>query len=41
MASPFQQQSLYRKLTYAALILVLFTVAWGWRTREISLRHGH
>ncbi len=37
MASPFQQQSLYRKLTYAALILVLFTVAWGWRTREISL----
>jgi hypothetical protein len=37
MASPFQQQAFYRKLTYGALILVLFTLAWGVRTRELRL----
>src|SRR6185437_9043271 len=31
MASPFQRQALQRKLIYAALILVLLTVTWGWR----------
>jgi hypothetical protein len=31
MASPYQQQALQRKLIYAALILALFTAAWGWR----------
>ncbi len=37
MASPFQRQALNRKLTYAGLILVLFTVAYLWRTREFSV----
>lgn len=37
MASPFQQQAFYRKLTYGALILVLFTLAWAVRTREMKL----
>lgn len=37
MASPFQQQAFYRKLTYGALILGLFTVALLWRKGEINL----
>src|SRR5579875_44460 len=37
MASPFQQQALYRKLTYGALILALFTLALGWRKGELRL----
>jgi hypothetical protein len=37
MASPFQRQALNRKLTYAGLILVLFTAAYLWRTKEFSL----
>jgi hypothetical protein len=37
MASPFQQQALYRKLTYGALILALFTLALGWRKGELKL----
>src|SRR5579875_1644476 len=36
MASPFQQQARYRKLTYGALILVLFTLALGWRKGELK-----
>jgi hypothetical protein len=40
MASPFQRQALNRKLTYAALILVLFTVAYVWRSKEFSV-FGH
>src|SRR5262245_3075719 len=35
MASPFQQQSVRRKLVYTGLILVLFSVtAFGWRGME-------
>jgi hypothetical protein len=37
MASPFQQQVFYRKLIYGGLILVLFTLAWSVRTREMNL----
>lgn len=37
MASPFQRQAFYRKLTYGALILVLFTAALGWRKGEVKL----
>ncbi|HTU90890.1 MAG TPA: hypothetical protein VMF69_12505 [Gemmataceae bacterium] len=37
MASPFQRQALYRKLTYAALILGLLTVALGWRKGKMNL----
>jgi hypothetical protein len=37
MASPFQQQAFYRKLTYGALILGLFTLALGWRKGEMKL----
>jgi hypothetical protein len=37
MASPFQRQALHRKLTYAALILILFSAAWVWRTQELKL----
>ncbi len=37
MASPFQQQALHRKLIYAALILVLFTTAYVWRSKEFSV----
>jgi hypothetical protein len=37
MASPFQQQAFYRKLTYGALILALFTLALGWRKGELKL----
>lgn len=40
MASPFQRQALNRKLTYAALILVLFTAAYLWRSKEFSV-FGH
>src|SRR5579883_1438926 len=40
MASPFQRQALNRKLTYAGLILVLFTVAFVWRSKELSV-FGH
>lgn len=36
MASPFQQQVRQRKFLYLALILVLFTVAWGWRRGVID-----
>lgn len=37
MASPFQRQALYRKLTYGALILGLFTLSLGWRKGELRL----
>ena len=37
MASPFQRQAFYRKLTYGALILGLFTLALGWRKGELRL----
>jgi hypothetical protein len=37
MASTFQQQALYRKLIYAALILVLWFVAYQWRNADFSL----
>jgi hypothetical protein len=37
MASPFQRQAFYRKLTYGALILVLFTLALAWRKGEAKL----
>ncbi len=37
MASPFQQQAFYRKLTYGALILGLFTLALAWRKGELKL----
>jgi hypothetical protein len=37
MASPFQRQAFYRKLTYGALILGLFTLALGWRKGELKL----
>jgi hypothetical protein len=37
MASPFQRQALHRKLIYGALILVLFTVAYVWRSKEFSV----
>ena len=40
MASPFQRQALHRKLTYAASILVLFTAAFVWRSKEFSV-FGH
>ncbi|MBY0228941.1 MAG: hypothetical protein K2W96_06665, partial [Gemmataceae bacterium] len=36
MASPFQQQQRQRKMLYLALILVLFTGAWGWRRYVID-----
>ncbi|HEY7424374.1 MAG TPA: hypothetical protein VH682_09120 [Gemmataceae bacterium] len=36
MASPFQQQALRRKLIYAALIIVLFTVAFIWRKADFK-----
>ena len=31
MASPFQQQVRQRQILYIALIIVLFTAAYGWR----------
>jgi hypothetical protein len=37
MANTFQRQALNRKLLYGALILVLFTVAYLWRSQEFSL----
>jgi hypothetical protein len=37
MASPFQQRALQRKLIYVALIIVLGTIAWAWRTREFRV----
>jgi hypothetical protein len=37
MASPFQRQAFNRKLTYAASILVLFTVSYLWRSKEFSI----
>ncbi|MHB1421954.1 MAG: hypothetical protein ACYC3I_01915 [Gemmataceae bacterium] len=37
MASPFQRQALNRKLIYAAMILVLFTVAYLWRSKEFHI----
>lgn len=37
MASTFQRQALQRKLTYAALILVLFTVAFVWRSKDFRV----
>jgi hypothetical protein len=37
MASPFQQQAFYRKLTYGAFILGLFTLALAWRKGELKL----
>ncbi len=36
MASPFQQQVRNRKVLYIAIILVLFTGAWGWRKMVIN-----
>jgi hypothetical protein len=36
MASPYQQQVRFRKILYFALILVLFTVALGWRRYVIA-----
>jgi hypothetical protein len=36
MASTFQRQAFHRKLTYAALILVLFTAAYLWRSKEFN-----
>ena len=36
MASPYQQQAFQRKLIYIGLILVLFTVAWGWRRYAVD-----
>jgi hypothetical protein len=44
MANPFQRQALHRKLIYGALILILFTVAYLWRSgvdaqaRELAIR---
>ncbi|HEY7329383.1 MAG TPA: hypothetical protein VH592_17210 [Gemmataceae bacterium] len=37
MASPFQRQAFYRKVTYGALILGLFTLALAWRKGELKL----
>jgi hypothetical protein len=37
MASPFQRRALQRKLMYAALILVLFGMAFVWRSREFRV----
>jgi hypothetical protein len=36
MASTFQQRALQRKLIYIALIVVLFTAAFGWRRYVVS-----
>jgi hypothetical protein len=36
MASPFQQQALRRKVIYFGLILVLFTIAFAWRTNVVA-----
>jgi hypothetical protein len=36
MASPFQQQSLQRKLIYIGLIVVLFTGSWLFRTQVVE-----
>lgn len=38
MASSFQQQSHYRKLIYIALIVVLFTVSWGFRRYVVEVQ---
>src|SRR4051812_32755334 len=38
MASPFQQQSLQRKLIYIGLIVVLFTASWVFRRSMVEAR---
>jgi hypothetical protein len=36
MASPYQQQVFQRKLMYIGIIVVLFTVSWGWRNYVVA-----